>query len=142
MKTVEEILAFIHEFEKTTLTSIELETEDLKIKLTKDSPYTHHHIMETNVSAEPEVMHPAACEGLVVKSPLVGTFYEAPSPNDPPFVSVGDIVKKGDTLCIIEAMKTMNEIKAPIGGRILKIHAKNQDFVGFDQALVSIEHDA
>jgi len=141
MKTTEEILAFIKEFEKTTLTSIELETEDLKLKLTKESPYTHHLHAEEPVRKETENLQVMSCEGLVVKSPLVGTFYEASSPNHEPFVKIGDIVQKGDTLCIIEAMKTMNEIKAPIAGKVLKIHVKNQEFVGFDQALVSIEHD-
>ncbi len=141
MKSIEEILAFIKEFEKTSLTSIELEQGDLKLKLTKDSPYRNiTHVAEAPVK-ENENPHILSCEGLVVKSPLVGTFYESSSPNDLPFVKVGDIVKKGDTLCIIEAMKTMNEIKAPISGKILKVHVKNQDFVGFDQALVSIEHD-
>jgi len=141
MKSIEEILAFIKEFEKTSLTSIELEQGDLKLKLTKDSPGCNtKHVAEAPVK-EHENPHILSCEGLVVKSPLVGTFYEASSPNDAPFVKVGDMVQKGDTLCIIEAMKTMNEIKAPISGKVLKVHVKNQDFVGFDQALVSIEHD-
>lgn len=142
MKSIEEILAFIKEFEKTSLTSIELEQGDLKLKLTKDSPFSKVTHVAENIVKETENPHVLSCEGLVVKSPLVGTFYEASSPNDKPFIKIGDIVKKGDTLCIIEAMKTMNEIKAPISGKVLKVHVKNQDFVGFDQALVSIEHDA
>ncbi len=139
MKTIEEILAFIKEFEKTSLTSIEIEMADLKLKLTKAASATD----QNSAKCETRAMEPkAGCEGFVVKSPLVGTFYAASSPAAKPFVAVGDIVKKGDVLCIIEAMKTMNEIKAPISGRILKVLAKNGEAVGFDQALLAIEHDA
>ncbi len=63
--------------------------------------------------------------GTLIKSPIVGTFYRAPDPNSQPFVAVGDRVKVGQVLCIIEAMKLMNEIEAEIAGEVLKIHVEN-----------------
>ena len=77
--------------------------------------------------------------GTQVKSPLVGTFYSSPSPDEPPFVLVGQQVKEGDTLCIIEAMKIMNEIKAPCDGKVIRIMAQPGDMVEYNQVLCVIE---
>ena len=74
-----------------------------------------------------------------VKSPLVGTFYSSPSPDEPPFVLAGQEVKEGDTLCIIEAMKVMNEIKAPCSGKVVRIMAQPGDLVEYNQLLCIIE---
>lgn len=81
----------------------------------------------------------AAPAGDTVKSPLVGTFYEAPSPDADPFVRVGDTVQAGDTLCIVEAMKIMNEIKADFAGEVVKVVATNGQAVEFDQPLFIIK---
>lgn len=78
---------------------------------------------------------------IVVKSPMVGTFYSAPSPDAPPFVEVGKRVKKGDILCIIEAMKIMNEIEAEIDGVVAAVCAQNGDMVEYGQALFRIQKD-
>ena len=77
--------------------------------------------------------------GTQVKSPLVGTFYSAPSPDEPPFVLVGQEVREGDTLCIIEAMKVMNEIKAPCSGKVVRIMVQPGDMVEYNQLLCIIE---
>lgn len=77
--------------------------------------------------------------GTQVKSPLVGTFYSAPSPDEPPFVLVGQEVREGDTLCIIEAMKVMNEIKAPCSGKVIRIMVQPGDMVEYNQLLCIIE---
>ena len=77
--------------------------------------------------------------GTQVKSPLVGTFYSSPSPDEPPFVLVGQEVREGDTLCIIEAMKVMNEIKAPCSGKVVRIMAQPGDLVEYNQLLCVIE---
>lgn len=77
--------------------------------------------------------------GHIVKSPIVGTFYSCPSPAEPPFVKVGDQVQEGQTLCIIEAMKIMNEIEADKSGKITAIHANDAQPIEFDQPLFSIE---
>lgn len=76
--------------------------------------------------------------GTQVKSPLVGTFYAAPSPDAPPFVLVGQQVQEGDTLCIVEAMKTMNEIKAPCSGTVKRMLAQAGDMVEYNQTLCII----
>ena len=90
---------------------------------------------ETNVSAESE----SKPEGEVVKSPIVGTFYEAASPDSDPFVKVGDKVSAGDTLCIIEAMKIMNEIDAEFSGTVEKVIVDDGQPVEFDQPLFIIK---
>lgn len=73
-----------------------------------------------------------------VKSPLVGTFYAASSPKEPTYVKVGDSVQKGQTLCIIEAMKVMNEIKSPVSGIVQSILVVNEEVVEYDQPLMVI----
>lgn len=82
---------------------------------------------------------PAAETGHTVKSPMVGTFYRASSPNAKPFAEVGQQVKEGDAICIIEAMKIMNEIEADKTGTIVKILVENGQPVEFGQALIVIE---
>jgi acetyl-CoA carboxylase biotin carboxyl carrier protein len=82
---------------------------------------------------------PAVMSGHEVRSPMVGTFYAAASPDAPPFVEVGQHVNAGDTLCIIEAMKMMNQIEADKSGVIKAVLAKNEDAIEFDQPLFIIE---
>ena len=77
--------------------------------------------------------------GMVVSAPLVGTFYAANAPEEPPIVSVGDTVTKGQTLCIIEAMKTMNTIESPCDGKVQKILVTNGELVEYHQPLIVIE---
>ena len=81
---------------------------------------------------------PALPDGHVVKSPMVGTFYAAPAPDKPPFVTVGQTVKAGDTLGIIEAMKMFNPIEADVGGTVVAILCENAQPVEFDQPLFVI----
>ena len=92
--------------------------------------------------AEPETVSEApapAAEGDVVESPLVGVAYLAAGPDKPPFVSVGDQVKKGQTLMIIEAMKVMNEVPAPKDGLVTEILVQNEEMVEFGKGLVRIK---
>lgn len=77
-----------------------------------------------------------------VKAPLVGTFYRAPAPDAEPFVEEGDRVEVNDKLCIVEAMKIMNEIESPVRGIVRQIRAKNKDTVEFNQVLFRIEEEA
>jgi acetyl-CoA carboxylase biotin carboxyl carrier protein len=81
---------------------------------------------------------PAAESGLVARSPMVGTFYRAPNPESPNFVSIGDTVKVGQTLCIIEAMKLLNEIESEYAGVVKEILCENGQGVEFDQPLFII----
>ena len=74
-----------------------------------------------------------------IQSPMVGTFYRSPAPGKPPFVEIGQRVKKGDTVCIIEAMKMMNQVKSEFDGKIVDIKVENGQPVEFNELLVSIE---
>ncbi len=147
-----ELKTIIKLFEDSELSSMKLEKDDVKIELTKPNPNDVKPIHYT--SAQPvneptrqaqsteqrkEESKPEPSNHTPVKAPLVGTYYEAPAPDQPPFVREGQMVKKGDTLCIIEAMKVMNEISAPKDGKVVKIHAENGDMVMFDQLILEIE---
>jgi acetyl-CoA carboxylase biotin carboxyl carrier protein len=83
---------------------------------------------------------PESTEGLyIMKSPIVGTFYAAPAPNAPPFVQVGDVVQLGQVLCIIEAMKLMNELEAEVAGEITRIYVESGQPVEYGQSLFAIK---
>ena len=85
-----------------------------------------------------EAVPPASLEGEELLSPMPGTFYSAPTPDDPKFVNVGDKVNKGQTLCIIEAMKIMNEIESEFEGTVTDIKVKNREAVEYNQPLFII----
>jgi oxaloacetate decarboxylase alpha subunit len=107
-------------------------TPDLPVGAPGDSPLA---------VPEPELPEPNAVSGAVVRveSPMVGTFYRAPEPGAPPFVEVGDVVASGQTLCILEAMKLMNEVKAEVEGVVRGVHADNAAPVEFGQLLFELE---
>lgn len=90
-------------------------------------------------SAEASEKPSAVEDGNVVKSPIVGTFYQAPSPDKPPFVKVGDKVKKGDVIMIIESMKLMNEVQSEFDGTVEKILVTDGQAVEFDQPIMIIK---
>ena len=135
------------------LGEVELEADDIKIKI-KSAPPAPVVPVAAAPAAVPATAPAAAAAavedapvasveelpaGTPVKSPLVGTFYSSPAPDAPPFVLVGQKVKEGDTLFIIEAMKTMNEIKAPCDGTVVRILAQPGDMVEYNQTVVIIE---
>ena len=95
-----------------------------------------------SVAPEPEpaacAPEPAAPAGTEVKAPMVGVYYAAPAPGADPFVRVGSKVKKGETLCIIEAMKVMNEVAAECDGEVLSINAKDGELVEYGSCLMTI----
>ena len=82
---------------------------------------------------------PEAVSGNIVTSPIIGTFYAAPSPDKPPFVKVGDTVNAGDVVCIIESMKLMNEINCEFSGKVAEIYVNNGDAVEYGQKIMRIE---
>ena len=143
IKTLKKI---IEAFDNSTAAKLELETKDFKISLDRASqvstPVTTPS--QTQTLQQPivqEVQAPVECkvEGEIIKSPMVGTFYRAPAPDAAPFVKEGDKVKKGDTLCIIEAMKIMNEIEAEFDCEILEILVENGEPVEFDTPLFRVK---
>ncbi len=95
-------------------------------------------LMQQEVAQEVAPAPMAAAHVTSVKAPLVGTFYAAPSPDAAPYVSVGQKVQKGDVLCIVEAMKNMNEIECPCDGTVVDILASNGELVEFNQVLIQI----
>jgi acetyl-CoA carboxylase biotin carboxyl carrier protein len=98
-----------------------------------------HHAGPVGEAAAPAVEVPAAPTGHVVKSPMVGTFYRSASPGSKPFVEIGSAVKEGDAICIVEAMKIMNEIECDMTGTVSKILVENGQAVEFGQPLFIIE---
>lgn len=94
---------------------------------------------ETQTAAVVESISEAEIPGTKIESPMVGTFYGAPSPGSDPFIKEGDTVTEGQTLCIVEAMKLMNEVKSSVSGKVKKILAKDGDAIKKGQVLVVIE---
>lgn len=130
----------------TSMTEIEVETEECKIRVARTVQAAAVNYAPAPVAAPtPAAAAPAAAPAApadhpgAVKSPMVGTAYLAASPEAAPFVNVGDSVKEGDTLIIIEAMKVMNPIVAPRGGKVTHLLVANGQPVEFDQPLAVIE---
>lgn len=136
---LEEIEKLMKMLENSTLASLEVEENGLRIRLDKNSPM--HEVVKTNeaiVSSKKEEKVEEKTLGHEITAPLVGTFHQAPYKDAKPFVALGQKVKKGQKLCIIEAMKVMNEITSPYDGTILKILAKENDVVEFGKPLFLI----
>ena len=139
---------------ETGLTEISLEDGEQAITIRKDLPEVNMVASAPAVAAAPQAapvapaqasasaQAPAAKEevkGKAITSPMVGTFYAASSPDAAPFVEVGSTVNVGDVVCIIEAMKLMNEIKAEQAGKVVQICVKNGDPIEFGQVLMYVE---
>ena len=103
-------------------------------------PHAEPPVGPAPAAEKPETAEPVPqTDCIEVKSPMVGVFYAAKAPGEPPFVSVGDTVKPGDTICIIEAKKLMNDIAAEQGGRVTEICAKDGEIVEFGQVLFKLQ---
>lgn len=140
--------------DERNLTDIELETESLSIRVSRTAA-TQTVVAAAPAAAAPAAPAPAAAPAAdaapaaqvddfaghpgAVKSPMVGTYYEAAEPGAAPFVKVGDNVQKGQTLCILEAMKVMNPIAAPQAGTVKHIACENGQPIEFEQLLIVIE---
>lgn len=147
----EEISRLVNFLEEKKLTNFELEVEGLKIKISraagstptpeKTSVPAPNPPLETEKSPFPADAQPQEAGDSLhyVTSPMVGTFYRAPDPTSSPFVDVGDEVKKSQTLCIVEAMKLMNEIESEVEGVIKEIYAENGKPVEYGQKLFAIQ---
>lgn len=163
IKEIQELIKFVS---KSGVSEVEIESKGFKINI-KTPPYKRGGSKEPEVQIVQAVPAPAPAPQVVqaapapapaapeatpakseapdngnyeeVKSPMIGTFYRSPSPEKPPFVGVGDEVKKGDVICIIEAMKLFNEIEAEVSGKIVKVLADDSSPVEYDQPLFLIE---
>lgn len=129
------------------LSEISLEDGDQAITLRKDVMVASSPVVSvaapTAAASTPAASAPAdsqnARKGKAITSPMVGTFYKSPSPDADPFVSVGSTVKQGDVVCIVEAMKMMNEIEAEVSGKIVEICVEDGQPVEFGQVLMYVE---
>ncbi len=134
---------YIRVFEDSALHAMELSDEKETIRLEKpcESGASGVQVINTpSVSAAVSTPNPVKIDsGKTINAPIVGVFYAAPSPDSSPYVAVGQRVKKGDTVCIIEAMKCMNEIQAESDGVITEVLVNNGDLVEYDQPLFSLK---
>jgi acetyl-CoA carboxylase biotin carboxyl carrier protein len=155
-KEIKELIEFL---KQQDIAEFELERGDVKVRIKRAVPgYDSHPVVPPSVpeparslaeqsaavpaapTAPPKVETPIAPEEKlhVVKSPIVGTFYESPSPGAPPYVKAGDIVEVGQLLCIVEAMKLMNEIESDVAGEIVKKFINNGQPIEYGQELFTI----
>ena len=143
IKELKEIVAV---FKEADIAELEIEREDAKIRLKRNAEPEVRHVASQPHTSVPESIKPdigkveEKNEGLVeIKTPMVGTFYKAPAPDADPFVDVGAEVSEDTVVCIIEAMKLMNEIKADVKGRIVKILVDSGQPVEFGQTLFLVK---
>jgi acetyl-CoA carboxylase biotin carboxyl carrier protein len=156
---IKEIKELIEAVSQHGITDLEVERAGVKVRIKKDGQAVVMNSVPTSptyafpTGYPPAAPSPAALvsgaepapsvaseeENLfIVRSPIVGTFYRAPNPDAEPFVKAGDTIESGRVLCIIEAMKLMNEIEAEIGGEVAKIYVEDREPVEFGQALFGI----
>ena len=147
---IRKVKKLIEMLEASNLEEIEIQEGEESVRLVKkqtETVVTHqvkqnhlNQIAEKTVTEHSQEVSPATknVNGEVITSPMVGTFYSAASPGTKPFVSVGDVVEEGDVVCIVEAMKMMNEIKSDFSGTVTSVLVENSEPVEFGQALFFI----
>jgi acetyl-CoA carboxylase biotin carboxyl carrier protein len=154
--TLDEIRELIKVVTETGIAELEVQRGEDRVRIRRTTRgHIHDYVIPADVEARaglhvaspagtaaapaPATVDPLSEPGLItVKSPIVGTFYEAPAPDASPFIRVGDIVKPGDVLCIIESMKLMNEIEADVGGTVISKLVNNAQPVEYGEALFAI----
>jgi acetyl-CoA carboxylase biotin carboxyl carrier protein len=142
---IRKIKTLIEMLRESDLKEIEVSQGDESVKIIRDHSVQvnrNNTIQQTEVfGTEPEIQQKiktSKIEGNVITSPIVGTFYRKPSPDKDPFIRVGDTVEKGDVLCIIEAMKMMNEIKSDFSGKVISIDLEDGQPVEYGQSIITI----
>ena len=142
-RLIEEMLQLM---ESRGLVELEMEHQGLRIRLKKASSSPAPQVVEYVAGVPQPVTAPAGQKSpaeeshrIVIKSPMVGTFYRAPAPDAPPFVEIGQDIEVGQVVCILEAMKLMNEIKSEVAGRIVDILVDSGSPVEFGQPLFAVE---
>jgi acetyl-CoA carboxylase biotin carboxyl carrier protein len=149
----EDLKELIDMLKDTDIMELQIEREGVKIKIRRDRYYVqqpetpalfmpgNHQVCE-EVTTSPEQAPESENRFCTISSPIVGTFYRSPSPELPPFVEVGTRVKKGQVLCIIEAMKLMNEIESEVDGVVTRIMVENGHPVEYGEPLFLIDTEA
>jgi acetyl-CoA carboxylase biotin carboxyl carrier protein len=152
----EEVKELMKLFAKSKLDKIKVKNKDFEIEMEKGSeapvvqavsapaqsapaPAAAAPAVQPAAATAPQEESRPAAEGELITSPMVGTFYAAPSPDSPPFVQAGDTVRKGQTLCILEAMKIMNELEAEYDCKILEVLVQDGEPVEYDKPLFRVE---
>ena len=152
---LKEIKELIEMLKDTDISELEIERSGVKVRLRKGGDVTYHATMprmeyppativapaitEPHLPPAEKTAEPVKTNEVKVTAPIVGTFYRASSPDKPPYVEIGDVVKKGQVLCIIEAMKLMNEIESEAAGKVVHILVENGQPVEYGQPLFMIE---
>ena len=145
---ISEIKELVKIIDESTLTTFEMEQEGVKLVLKKEAvaampvaaPVVNAVKEEVSVLVEENVKNEApVVAGKTINSPMVGTFYASSAPDKPAYVKVGDKVKKGQVVCIVEAMKLMNEIESDVDGEVVEILVNNEDMVEFGQPMFVIK---
>ena len=137
----DDIKKLIDDMGNSKIDELKIEFPDgIKISMKKDlrEPLEQNMTIKSKKESNQYVEEKAE-EYKLIKSPMVGTFYSKSSPNAEPYVKIGDKVKKGDVLCVIEAMKSMNEIESEYDGEIVEISAKDEEMVEYGQVLFKIK---
>lgn len=144
---IRKVKKLIEMMEESDISEIEVKEGEDSVRITRGGAVVPVSVpAPTMVPAPAAAVAPAESQrrvevpqgGHLVRAPMVGTFYRAPSPSSPPFVEIGDQVKEGDTLCIIESMKMMNHIKADRSGKLEAILVNNEEPIEFDQPLFTL----
>ena len=142
---IRKIKKLIEMLQDSDLKEIEVSQGDESVRISRDNksqtyvePVIQKQVVhEANVASE-KVVQQEEIEGNQITSPIVGTFYRKPSPDKDPFIKVGDVVQEGDVLCIIEAMKMMNEIKSDFSGKVVSINVEDGQPVEYGQHIITI----
>ena len=136
--TNQELNDLLARFEGSSLSKLKLSTQEFTIEMERAVSAPAAPVIPA-AAAAPAAPTAAEPEGDAITAPMVGTFYAASAPGEAPFVSVGDTVKKGQTLCVLEAMKMMSEVPAPADGVIAEVLAADGELVGFNQPLFRLK---
>ncbi|MBI2460184.1 MAG: acetyl-CoA carboxylase biotin carboxyl carrier protein [Candidatus Rokubacteria bacterium] len=141
--TLKEIKALLELLQQYGLTEIEVEHGGSRVRLRREvtapTPVAHPSPVPVGAPAEPVARGAEARPFVTVEAPMVGTFYRAPSPDAEPYVREGDPIKEGQVICIIEAMKLMNEVESKVAGRVVKVLVENSQPVEYGQPLFLVE---
>ena len=141
---LEKLKEFLNFMDENNLSELEIEEEGKRIRLKKNTPLSEFSLIpsknQSGSAPSAETKKEKSTEALIeIKAPMVGTFYRAPSPGAKPYTDINQEITEGDVVCIIEAMKLMNEIKSEVTGKIVKILVEDGEPVEYGQPLFQVK---